>query len=478
VIEISRKQIFLARSIFRQALGLTSTRRAPNVTFQATVNELSICVATDNVAIEMKVEGDFASLSFAIPYESLTACEGRDDGTVRFELVDDVINLRWFDADIPQSAQYGMLETHFLPTLPVDLVSIDRQFLRAMADACETTDSSSFRYALNCVRLRGSDGQIAATDGQQALIQTGFHFPWTDDVVIPSTGAFAAKAVLELQSVSIGRSKEWMFIRADNWTVALKLETERRFPSLDSQISEVSAASTTMVLGEEDAEFLARAANRLPAADETNSPVTLDLNGSVVVRAQSADQQLPTDLVLRNSQRRGSELKVCSNREFLKRAVRLGFREIHFRNGDDPAFCRDDRRVYLWMLLGKDAVLKPDESAVRIESPVLGQTIRRSRPKQSLTQSASTVLSRSPKNRIPMTSSQTRQSDSVPATGQQKGVQSLSELIDAGVILRTTLRDLLVKTTELISGLKRQRQQSTLMQAALKSLRAVQAIEH
>ena len=147
-----------------------------------------------------------------------------------------------------------------------------------------------------------------------------------------------------------------MFVRAGDWTVALKIEKVPRFPDMDTLVPDVIAATTTLVLADDDAEYLVQTASRLPGSDDAHAPVTLDLNGAVVVRSKSAEQQSATDLVLRNSLKRGAELKVSVNREFLKRAVRLGFREFHLRDVASPAFCRDDRRAYVCAVLGEPSV--------------------------------------------------------------------------------------------------------------------------
>ena len=55
--------------------------------------------------------------------------------------------------------------------------------------------------------------------------------------------------------------------------------------------------------------------------------------------------------------------------------------------------------------------------------------------------------------------------------------KTLTALIDEGEQLRATLREVLSRTNTLVVGLKRQRQQSNAMRTALKSLRAMQAIE-
>lgn len=477
VIELSRKQVHTIRSTIRKAMGVASTRRALTVTFQATADGLLIRALNDHVAIECRVPGNFGPSSFAVPFEALVKCEGRHDDTVRFENSDDQVTLNWSDAGIPQSAQYQSAEPVSMPESPPELAVIDRPFLNAMADACNTTDNDSTRYALNCVRLRGADGQIAATDGRQALIQTGFEFPWADEILIPATDAFATKAVRESQSVAIGRTPDHLMVRADAWTMMIKIEKDRRFPAIDSQVPDVSAAATKLVLSEGDAEFLILATNRLPGAEDAHSPVTLDLNGAVVVRAKSNGQASSTDLVLRNSRRVGDEMKVSTDRGFLKRAVQLGFHEIHLRDADAPAFCRTDRRAYIWALLGKDAVLKPSPTAVRIESPVIGPppvaTHLSSSPAPALSRE-STSASR---NRISMMKSHSQESRSASSEGTRSDAKSLTELIEDGEALRTVLRDALNKTTTLVTGLKRQRHQSHLMRAALKSLRAVQAIE-
>jgi len=49
--------------------------------------------------------------------------------------------------------------------------------------------------------------------------------------------------------------------------------------------------------------------------------------------------------------------------------VELGFDSVELRSAEEPVCCRDERRTYVWALLSKESILKPDENAVRIESP-------------------------------------------------------------------------------------------------------------
>ncbi len=80
---------------------------------------------------------------------------------------------------------------------------------------------------------------------------------------------------------------------------------------------------------EGDVQFLERTLAELPKSDDHNRPVTLELNGQTIVRARGKDPPT-TELVLTNSHRSGQELRLACNREFLARATKLGFRDLHF----------------------------------------------------------------------------------------------------------------------------------------------------
>jgi len=139
-------------------------------------------------------------------------------------------------------------------------------------------------------------------------------------------------------------------------------------PNLDDCFSDPSQAVTQLHLAESDAEFLTRTLKQLPAADNYDPPITIDLNGAAVIRARGEDQPL-TEVRLTNSHRSGEELRVACNRDYLSRAAKLGFREIDFAGQDSPALCQDETRRYIWALFAKGSALGPSDGAVRIESP-------------------------------------------------------------------------------------------------------------
>jgi hypothetical protein len=79
-------------------------------------------------------------------------------------------------------------------------------FGHALQRACDSSFVSSTRYAVNHVQLDGKQGRIVATDGRQVLVQSGFKFPWDEQVLIPRRTAFGCKELPSSEAVLIGNS--------------------------------------------------------------------------------------------------------------------------------------------------------------------------------------------------------------------------------------------------------------------------------
>ena len=462
MIQLTRKQIRTLRTTIRQSLGITNARRAPTVTLRAQSHELLIQAATNTIAIECKLPGNHQPECFAIPYEALAACEGRQTDLVSFIQRDDVVVLEWTDAGIPQSLQFSVSEPVEMPPVPDRLTSIDPQFLSAMAEAVATTETDSTRYALNCIRLRGSDGQIAATDSAQALVQTGFAFPWDDEILVATSDAFRSNEFASADAVQIGRSADWVSIQANSITLHLQIEKEKRFPSIDLQIPTNGSAVTTLSLSEDDVDFLLTSVKRLPGASDPNAPVTVELNGVVAIRAVAEDQSNPTELVLSNSRRIGDELLFNTDRTFLTRAAELGFRDILLRNDKAPAYCQDDRRTYIWALLSEEDAITSSAHTNRISSPVMfnSQTTPRKTRTPMTTQTAATKAT-------------TRPAQPATTTTEPEPILSLLEQAET---LRDSLSQALSDTRDLITGIKRNQKQNRLVETTLRSLKQLEHI--
>jgi hypothetical protein len=446
--------------MIRQTLGITSSRRAPAITLHSVGGVLRIQTASATIALEVRLDSAINETdSLTIPYQAFMNCEGSQEELVSFVRRDNEVMLQWTDAGIPQSLTVAAGAPVDIPP-EATLTSIEPRFIAAMSDAVDTTSTESTRFALDCVRLRGSDGQMAASDGGQAILETGFHFPWSDTVLVPACDVFSSREFAAAEEVLIGRSDDWVSVQANACTVHLKIEKERRYPDLDLKVPSEGAAVTTLALADTDVAFLLESAPKLPAAEESNAPVTIELNGVVAIRAAAEASDQITELVLSNSRRVGEEILFQTDRTFLCRAAQLGFREILLRDNTAPACCRDDRRVYLWALLDEESVLRVSDETTRISSPLVSKSL--SQPKGK----SSTMVTTASSRPVPARASTASSSDT----------EVNPNLLTQAETLRDLLSQALSDTRELITLIKRNQKQNRLVETTLRSLKQLEQI--
>lgn len=460
MITISRKLARQLRVVFSRGLGITARNTGPAVEFRTSSQGTSIRTANGQFAIEFLELGNPADEEiFALPFELLRQCEGPKNEPVSLRRENATVTAEWADSGIPQTAQFDVVQLPAFPPHPESFATNEPDFLNALRDAVDTSDPEPTRYALNGLRLRGSDGQIAATDGRQMLIQSGFTFPWDDALLVPANRLLTSGDLATGEQVEIGRTDDWVVLRSGPWTVWLKIDHEARFPNVDDHLRPVSDASSTLHLSDSDSEFLAKAVKRLPAREEFNAPITLDLNGAVSLRAKAADQPAPMELVLTGSRRDGEAIRLTTNRNYLSRAARLGFRSVHIFGQEVPVACQDQHRTYMWAVLEKNGIVQSDPDATRIESPPSARTPSRKGQQENMNranQSEDSHRKRRPKKQ---------------ATAESASVIAQAEA------LRDTLAQARTQARDLISSLKRQRRQSKSLQSALSSIRQLQTVD-
>ena len=133
-------------------------------------------------------------------------------------------------------------------------------------------------------------------------MRSDFRFPWDGELLIKSRPIFACRALPRDQPVEVGRTDTHVVFRLGDWTIWCEIQKEARFPEVERVLPADAEITTRLHLEPDDAGFLEPALGRLPGAEENNSPVTIDLNGAVAVRASAADQpHQVTELVLSRS---------------------------------------------------------------------------------------------------------------------------------------------------------------------------------
>ena len=474
LITITRRLAMQSRRIIRQALNLSGRGPLPPVTFQTGPDGFRIRARTHDSAVEYHAPGDHPIEQISAPSEFLGDVEARNDEPVALEIDGGGrVTARWRDGSVPQMVQYDPVDPvdpAEFPSVPEELAANPPRLLKALHDACLTTDPVPIRYAINCIQLRGASGQIAATDGRQLLVQDGFTFPWEEDVLLVRTKLFGCRDLVQEEPVQIGKTGDRVGIMVGPWRFLFDVNRDGRFPDVESQIPQHGAAVAGCQIPTNEAEFLLKNLPRLPGDDEYNLPVTLELNGRAVVRAKAEGQPKPTELTLTNTPVFGEPIRVNTNRQYLARAMQLGFREIRFFSPKTPVLCRDDRRSYVWALLDPASAVAPDQNAIRIESSESGADVQVPQTKTH-------------RRRLPMSESKPNENGRAKSARRRRtsangkaGRDDVTALIEQAEAVKVSLRESLTKTSALISSLKQHRRQNRLVQSTLASLRQLKTI--
>src|SRR5271157_2430096 len=477
LITITRQTAKRLRPVFRRSvLGIAHRGPIPPLILHAERGRLRVQYQYQSLAIEHVEPGGLRELdSIPVPLDVLGDIEGRDDSPVVFEAAEpDRTVIRWQDHGVPQVREcpvtpFGNIAP--FPETPTTWTQAPADLLPALAQASEICTDESTRYALNCMQLRGTLHKIISTDGHQLLVRSGFGFPWDGDVLIKGSPIFACKALARDQPVQIGKTDTHVVLKIGPWSIWNEIQKDVRFPGVEEAIPGADALTTRLQLDHEDARFLQEAIDRLPGNEELNSPATIDMNGKVTIRARGSDQSPITELVLDRSSYSGLAVRINTNRNFLKRAIQLGFSEIGISDVETPVVCRQQHRVYAWQPLSADAAIEPTDNVVRIESqPVSVITNSITTNNESPRRSMSAPIQSNGHDTAAPTNSNGHPASDNSGT-------SLATLIQDAEAIHANLNDARSSIARLIAGLRRHRKQSRLVSETLKSLRQLKLTE-
>ena len=492
MITITRNLARQLRAVFRRAGIKAVSSHGPRMFFLAGPDGLQIRAAALDAAVEYQLPGELAREEFSIPLELVELCQGRREDPVTLEVrPGDKVHASWMDAGVPQMHEFDAKAPaggNNFPEAPTEFVPIGPELWPALRDARESTDPLSSRYALGHLQLRGEQGQVVATDGRQIFQHGGFQFPWSEELLIPGLPVLGCSELAKEPDLAIGRTADQVVLRLGPWTIWLTINKEARFPKMEDILAHAQEGTSNLHLGPADAEFLAKALPKLPCDDQFHGPITIDLNGQIVVRAKGEGEGRTTELVLSNSRLSGEPITISMNRRFLARALHLGFSEVSAKGAEQPVFCADGRRRYIWAVLEPKDVIPASADAVRIESPLAtaGGNTTNAKPRGARTTIMSQTTSQTETNDDAATNGHAEanghatnghagaKSQIRRATSRKPGTKTPGTPIEQAVALKGTLRETLLQTNELIRTLKRQKKQSRLVATTLASLKQLQ----
>jgi len=482
MITLTRRRAHGLRTVFRRsALGIAHRGPVAPIVFLAEGGQLRARHRYAHLAIEHTAPSQWPSSgSVALPLDALADLEGRDESALALDPVAaDRTVVRWSDKGIPKVHDYAIptiAETSSFPSSPDTWSEVPADLLVALAEATATSAEDDTRYALGCLLLKaGRDGhEVVATDGRQVLIRGGFAFPWAGDVLIRRSPLFASRELPRDRPWSIGRTDTHLALKCDPWTVLLEIQAQARFPRVDMVFPTPESATARLRLDPADAIFLTEALGRLPGPDAPNAPVTVDLNGRIAVRARGPESDATTELVLSRSSYGGAPVRFQTNRDFLARAVRLGFAEVEVVDPTSPIVCRAGHRAYAWQPLDADSAIGPTEDVTRIESHLQPQP-QAPRPPEAPPRTSPPMTERiKPEEPITRVGDPT---NGRPEATPDPAATGLVALIREAESLHEALGEARTRSQKLIVALRRQRKQARLMAATLNTLRQLKLQE-
>ncbi len=468
MISITRSLTRRVRAVVRLALQLSGGSSVTPVMFRTGASGLEVAAQSSTATAIFHQPGKaLVDETVIVPFSCLADCEAKKDVPLTLEARSKQhVVLSWQDGAVQQALQVQASKPFDLPVLPKTWADNPPRLLDGLHEASQTAARDQIRYALDHIQLR-ENGQVVGTDGHQLLVQPGFQFPWKGDVVVPSSKLFACKELPRNVPVSVARLDKSLALRVGPWTFVWCIP-EGRYPAVDDLVKQENV-TTRLRVSEADAAFLAENLLRLPSSDEYELPVTLDIRRQVAVRAQGEGHDQPTELALANSTVEGEPVAVSSNRSFLKRALDLGCREFCLFGGKDGrVLCPGADRTYVWMQLDQASVIAPSAKASRIES-VQEQPARTTNPNP-------VSVPEPLKEEEPMPRERTSSDQQPIEDVRWRTVESDQPPLAQAEALRDSLRDVLLKTGDLIATLKRQRRQTKIVQSTLASLKELQKV--
>lgn len=356
----------------RGGLHKIRTPGGPIVICLGTADGLRVQCSSADVAIEYYEPGACDVETIRLPLSALETCEGRDNAPVTIETrTDKRAQLSWSDHGVPRQHEVDQLKpgSFLFPTLPTKFEPNDAVVWTDLREAVATTDPQSSRYALGCLHLRGQYGRIEATDGRQVLVCSDIRFGFDDDVLVPGSKLLGCSDLDLGEPFGIGRAGKWIGLNIASWTILLRIQKEGRFPQIDDVIPPTRTNQARLDLSVGDAQFLSDVLPRLPSDHPMFSPITLDLNGPVLLRVREAENSRPTQMELQGSRSEGRPLVLNMNRGYLARALRLGFRTLYCFGTEAPILCDHGRRRYLWAVLDSKSAIPRHDHPVPVMSP-------------------------------------------------------------------------------------------------------------
>ena len=501
MITLTRSQVRRLRVAFRRAaLGIAHRGIVSELVLRAEGAQLRAQHRYCDLAVEhVEAAGHQPAATVAVPPDALADFEGAADTPVVIEAVaPDRTVVRWEDRGIPQSREYGLItpvdRLEPMPAAPATWASNPAGLLDALAEAAETSTPDPTRYALE-VPLLPAPGLLrlqvvvppmgVSSWRTRASASRGRRTCWIKGTPL----IFACRALPSRPawSMSAGPIFTHVFVRVGPWTISCAIQTDVRYPGCRAGHPAAFRGGDPAAAGPRGCRLPGGGAGA--AAGRRGDQRAGDDRGQRQggrARGDCSDQ--PDRVHRAGSCSRGRatparrSASASTGTHAGARALRLGYTELGFTGIDTAFLCRDSARIYAVQPLGGGSPPGADAEVTHIESGMPGGGEGRVVTRPETTRRTTTVReSRNGHEPAPATEDRNhavaRPAEAVSTAGNEQPGTSLAALMQEAESLHAALADAKSRTARLISGLRRQRKQSRLVNETLKSLRQLKLVE-
>ena len=264
MITISADQLRTLWILFKRFLELRGNQYQTLLHCQATADGIRFRAAERNQMAEFRLDGSFPDWGFVFPLRTLADFPKSQSVPITIQPTNGNVQFSWEQKGIPRSVTVKTADADGVkfPPSPQHWQPQPPAFRQGLKDVIQSTASEPTRYTLNCIQLRGQAGQLVGTDGVQLLVQSGFDFPFEDDLLVPASKVFSVGRELDSSvPLELGECPEHLAIRSGAWTCWLPLDKQARFPAVDSLIPVPNTSTCRVSLPESDRQFLRNALN-------------------------------------------------------------------------------------------------------------------------------------------------------------------------------------------------------------------------
>jgi len=160
--------------------------------------------------------------------------------------------------------------------------------------------------------------------------------------------------------------------------------------------------------------------------------------------------------------------------------LEFGMAELCLYGKSAAVLAQDDCRKYVYMPLDSESAIKPSKQAIRIQSPkgppIGPDPTSEERKNPTMTEPAASTNGHAEGDGQAESKPQAHSNGQARKGPHRKSGQDLDSLIRQAEVLRSSLRDTLVKNNELLKGLKAHRRSNRVLQNTIASLRQLRTL--